>query len=288
MQHDTLPGLILPVVAVRDAVYFPGAHFPLLASRERSVRAIEQSQQYHDGQILLVTQRDISDEASPENLVNVGVLATIENVAWLQDGIARVTLSAGSRVAVRGYVATTPTMVAAFDCIADVESEVDTVERQALARLVVEAFELLVEEGVISHPDALAAVSGPLDSSCITDHIGPYLPTSVDEKVALLTEVDPGKRLNMVHALLMREKHVSAVRQQIRERLDHDFERVHRADILREQLKAIQAELDVVDPREDGNLHTAKLAADSDIPESVRKVILEEISRYERLPSNST
>ena len=47
---DTLPGMILPVVAVRDAVYFPGAHFPLLASRERSVRAIEQSQQYHDGQ----------------------------------------------------------------------------------------------------------------------------------------------------------------------------------------------------------------------------------------------
>ena len=154
--NDTLPGMILPVVAVRDAVYFPGAHFPLLASRERSVRAIEQSQQYHDGQVLLVTQRDISDEASAENLVNVGVLATIENVAWLQDGVARVTLSAGARVVVRGYVSTSPTIVAAFDCIADVESEVDTVECQALARLVVEGFELLVEEGVISHPDALA------------------------------------------------------------------------------------------------------------------------------------
>jgi ATP-dependent Lon protease len=205
-QTETLTGLILPVVAVRDAVYFPGAHFPLLASRERSVRAIEQSQQFHDGQVLLVTQRDVSDEASPENLVSVGVLATIENVAWLQDGIARVTLCAGSRVAVRGYVATTPTLVAAFDCIADVESEVDAVERQALARLVVEAFELLVEEGVISHPDALAAVSGTLDPAKIADEIGPYLPTSVDEKVALLTEVDPGKRLHMIHALLMREK----------------------------------------------------------------------------------
>lgn len=285
---EALPGLILPVVAVRDAVYFPGAHFPLLASRERSVRAIEQSQQYHDGQVLLVTQRDISDEASADNLVNVGVLATIENVAWLQDGIARVTLSAGSRVVIRGYVASTPTLVAAFDCITDVESEVDAVERQALARLVVEGFELLVEEGVISHPDALAAVSGTLDPSCISDQIGPYLPTTLEEKVALLSEVDPGKRLNMIHSLLIREKHVSAVRQQIRERLDNDFERVHRADILREQLKAIQAELDIVDPREDGNIHATKLAADSDIPESVRKVILEEISRYERLPSNST
>jgi len=180
--QDSLPGLILPVVAVRDAVYFPGAHFPLLASRERSVRAIEQSQQYHDGQVLLVTQRDISEDASPDNLVNVGVVATIENVAWLQDGIARVTLNAGSRVAIRGYVATAPTMVAAFDCLSDVESEVDVVERQALARLVVEAFELLVEEGVISHPDALAAVSGPFDASCIPDHIGPYLPTSVTDK----------------------------------------------------------------------------------------------------------
>ena len=55
LQPDSLPGPILPVVAVRAAVYFPGAHFPFLATREPTVLYIEQTQPYHPGSVSLVS-----------------------------------------------------------------------------------------------------------------------------------------------------------------------------------------------------------------------------------------
>ena len=50
---------ILPLVPVRDTVYFPGHLFPLFVGREKSVRALDEAMAHHK-YILLTTQIEVA------------------------------------------------------------------------------------------------------------------------------------------------------------------------------------------------------------------------------------
>src|SRR5947208_3214670 len=55
------PFRVLPLLPIRDQVYFPHMIFPLLVGRERSVRALDEAIK-HDRQIVLVAQRQVNTE----------------------------------------------------------------------------------------------------------------------------------------------------------------------------------------------------------------------------------
>src|SRR5437667_11547919 len=52
---------LLPLLPIRDQVYFPHMIFPLLVGRERSVRALDEAIK-HDRQIVLVAQQQVNTE----------------------------------------------------------------------------------------------------------------------------------------------------------------------------------------------------------------------------------
>src|SRR6266540_1546122 len=59
---------VLPLLPIRDQVYFPHMIFPLLVGRERSVRALDEAIK-HDRQIILVAQKQVNTEdPEPEEL----------------------------------------------------------------------------------------------------------------------------------------------------------------------------------------------------------------------------
>src|SRR4051794_36656637 len=67
----------LPMLPIRDQVYFPHMMFPLLIGRERSVRAIEEAAS-QDRRIVVVTQRHIqSEDPDAEDLYSVGIVVEI-------------------------------------------------------------------------------------------------------------------------------------------------------------------------------------------------------------------
>src|SRR5437764_10323374 len=57
-DHTVLPRT-LPLLPIRDQVYFPHMIFPLLVGREKSVRALDDAIG-HERQIVLVAQREIN------------------------------------------------------------------------------------------------------------------------------------------------------------------------------------------------------------------------------------
>ena len=63
---DTVSSLplpdILPLVPIRDNVYFPHLLFPLFIGRDRSVRAVEAAMESPHRCILLAAQRDVLNE----------------------------------------------------------------------------------------------------------------------------------------------------------------------------------------------------------------------------------
>ncbi|MGD2134487.1 MAG: LON peptidase substrate-binding domain-containing protein, partial [Maricaulaceae bacterium] len=93
----------LPVLPLRDIVVFPHMIVPLFVGREKSVRALERVME-GDRKIVLVTQRDPStDDPEPDDVYNVGVLASVLQLLKLPDGTVKVLVEGETRVRVKRF-----------------------------------------------------------------------------------------------------------------------------------------------------------------------------------------
>ena len=97
---------IYPVLPLRDIVVFPNMIVPLFVGREKSVRALENVIE-NDRKILLVSQKDASDDdPSPENIYEMGVVATIIQLLKLPDGTVKVLVEGEWRAKINEYTRT--------------------------------------------------------------------------------------------------------------------------------------------------------------------------------------
>ncbi|MCH7892252.1 MAG: LON peptidase substrate-binding domain-containing protein [Gemmatimonadetes bacterium] len=83
----------LPVVALRDLVYFPYMVLPLLIGRPPSLAALEAAEK-DAGYILLLAQKNIQvEDPSKDDLHRVGVVAVAGDDAEVAHGGAQVALA---------------------------------------------------------------------------------------------------------------------------------------------------------------------------------------------------
>src|SRR5262249_15129378 len=105
---DPLIPRALPLLPIRDQVYFPHMIFPLLVGREKSVRALDEAIA-DERQIVLVAQKHVNTEdPSPEELYTVGITADIMQILRVPDGTVRVMLEGVERVKILHFLQETP------------------------------------------------------------------------------------------------------------------------------------------------------------------------------------
>ena len=97
------------------------------------------------------------------------------------------------------------------------------------------------------------------DPSVLADAVASNLSIKVADKQALLGELNPARRLEMVFAFMEGELGVLQVEKKIRSRVKRQMEKTQREYYLNEQLKAIQRELG--NESEEGGDELAELAA---------------------------
>lgn len=113
----------LPVIALRDLVFFPYMVLPLLIGRARSVAALAEARQ-GDDLVLLVAQRDAAtDDTTGADLFRVGTVARVVQVSHLPDGTARVVLEGLGRARVRRLTTTAQALRASIELLTDSETE---------------------------------------------------------------------------------------------------------------------------------------------------------------------
>jgi DNA-directed RNA polymerase specialized sigma24 family protein/Lon protease-like protein len=144
----------LPVVAVRDRVYFPRMIFPLFVGRDRSVKALAEAR-IREKQLLLVAQKDVSvDTPGPEDLFSVGTVARVQDYLTLPDGTVRVMLTGTVRVRILEYLRTQPFISVRGEILPAATDR--SPDAQTLARSVCERFEQFQQQKNGISPDAQA------------------------------------------------------------------------------------------------------------------------------------
>ena len=248
---------ILPILPLRDIVVFPQRIVPLFVGREKSVAALEAAMGA-DKQIFLVAQLDpAEDDPDRDALYDLGVVATAMQLLKLPDGTVRVLVEGAHRARLVGLSEADGYLSAEIEEVP--EEEGDGTETQALMRSVVDQFENYAKLNKRLPAETSIQLGEIEDPSALADAVASNLSIKVSDKQAVLSELNPARRLEMVFAFMEGELGVLQVEKKIRSRVKRQMEKTQREYYLNEQLKAIQRELG--NESEDGGDEMAELAA---------------------------
>ncbi len=232
---------IYPVLPLRDIVVFPNMIVPLFVGREKSVRALENVIE-NDRKILLVSQKDASDDdPSPENIYEMGVVATIIQLLKLPDGTVKVLVEGEWRAKINEYTRTDEYFEADVSMIEQDDGDEESVA--ALMRSVGSQFESYVKLNKRVPPEVIVSINQIEDPAKLADTVASHLNIKLSEKQELLEIIAVDKRLERVFAFMEGEMSVLQVEKKIRNRVKRQMEKTQREYYLNEQMKAIQKEL---------------------------------------------
>jgi ATP-dependent Lon protease len=272
----------LPVLPLRDTITYPDTLTPLAVGQERSIQLVNDALVGNRMLVMLGSKDAELETPGPEDLHTVGVAGVVARMLKVPDGSLRILVQGGQRVKIEEWIDGEPYLVARVSELPDVLEEGP--ELTALMRNVQQTFTRIIEEVPYLPEELQMAVANLDDPSALASLIAGALRIKVEEKQALLEEVDVGKRLRRLSEILARELDIVAIGTRIQSQVQSEMEGAQREYVLRQQLKAIQAELGEKDPAEaeleDLRTQLSELA----LPEDVRKQADRELSRLEKLP----
>jgi ATP-dependent Lon protease len=214
---------------------------PLFVGRDKSVAALE-SAMAADKQIFLVSQLDpAEDEPDRDALYDMGVIATVLQLLKLPDGTVRVLVEGQQRAMLTAMRAEAQHLVAEVEPVETDEPEGPEVS--ALMRSVIEQFENYSKLNKKLPAETAVQLAQIEEASKLADSVAANINIKVSDKQALLAELNPVRRLEMVFAFMEGELGVLQVEKRIRSRVKRQMEKTQREYYLNEQLKAIQREL---------------------------------------------
>jgi ATP-dependent Lon protease len=281
VSEDGIPAR-LPVLPLRDTVTYPDTLAPLAVGQERSIQLVNDVLTA-DRMLVMVASREPEVEApDPEQLYDVGVLGTVARMLKVPDGSLRILVQTGQRVRIDEWLEREPYLVARVSELPDVLDEGP--ELTALMRNVQQTFSAIVEEVPYLPEELQMAVANLEDPSALSHLIAGALRIKVEDKQDLLEEVDVGRRLRKLSEMLAQELDIVAIGTKIQSQVQSELESSQREFVLRQQLKAIQAELGERDPGEAELDDLRAQLAEIELPEEVRRQADRELSRLEKLP----
>ncbi|MEO0879578.1 MAG: LON peptidase substrate-binding domain-containing protein, partial [Pseudomonadota bacterium] len=215
-----------PVLPLRDIVVFPSMVVPLFVGRDKSVKALENVME-NDKKILLVAQKDAGDnDPSPEDIYEVGVIASVLQLLKLPDGTVKVLVEGERRISITEYTRTDDYFEAVAGFPAEVED--DDADIEGLSRSVISQFESYVKLNKRVPPEVIVSINQIDDAGQLADTVASHLNIKISEKQELLEVVGVAERLEKVYALMEGEMSVLQVEKKIRNRVKRQMEKTQR------------------------------------------------------------
>ncbi len=273
----------LPILPLRGLVVYPQTAIPLTVGQERSIELVDEVVA-GDRMVGLVASKDPNlGTPGPDEVQQIGTLATIHRLFRTPDGTVRLLIQGLQRIRIDEFVTTSPYLKARVTRIP--EDEVvfaDDIESEALVRSIVDRFTALAEL-VPSIPQELVSnaldVEDPLQ---LVYSIATYVRIDLDDAQRLLEMDNVGDKIRHLLQLLTKEYEVLSLGRKIQEDAQQEMEKSQRDYFLREQMKAIQRELEEDDDQKEIEKFRQLIEA-ANMPEEAQKEAERELNRLSKL-----
>ncbi len=238
-----------PLLPLRDIVVFPHMVVPLFVGRDKSVRALE-AVMGDEKEIVLVTQRDSGDDdPSAKQLYQVGTLCSVLQLLKLPDGTVKVLAEGRGRVKLSDIGDADGYFQAQAEPLGDSIDE-DT-DLDALLQTVRGQFEHYARLAKKQGSEVIGPIKEITDPSKLADTIAANLNVKIAAKQRLLEDLNLTSRLEAIFGHMEGEIGVMKVEKRIRGKVKNQMEKTQREYYLNEQMKAIQAELDGAETKDE-------------------------------------
>jgi ATP-dependent Lon protease len=276
--HQTLPAepISLPLLPLRDVVVFPHMVIPLFVGRPRSIRALEAAMEAGKSIMLAAQKSAGKDDPTPEDVYEIGCVATILQMLKLPDGTVKVLVEGAQRARVVNIQDADTHFTSELVPIAP-DATVGA-EIEALRRAIVGQFEQYVKLNKKIPPEILTSLAGIDDAGRLADTIAAHLPLKLEQKQKMLEIISTSERLEALLSQLEAEIDILQVEKRIRGRVKKQMEKSQRDYYLNEQVKAIQKELGEGEEGADIEELEKKIEA-AHLPKDARKKVDAELKK---------
>ncbi|MEO8946202.1 MAG: endopeptidase La [Gemmatimonadaceae bacterium] len=278
----------LPVLALRDVVFFPNVIMPLLIGRKTSLSAIDEAA-LGGGEVFLVAQRDATEEdPGGPDLFRTGVIASVIQLSRLPNGSSKVLLEGRERARVTRFVrsrrsAPLRAVVRAEPLVASHQEDARLTD--ATARRAVALFEEYVELQRRIPGEVVALVQSAPTPERQAYGIAAHVPAALEVRQRILESATLEDAFGALTVLLSGEIEVLRIERKLDDDTRGAMYQTQREFYLQEQLKLIHRELgqdDADDVSELDTLLQAKV-----LPEAVRTRVQRELRKLRRTAPTS-
>lgn len=265
----------VPIVPLRGGVVFPGVTTTISIGRRRSLAAAQAAVE-RGGELLILVQYNAEIELpKKEDLVSVGVLATVRDVLRTPHMGVQMLVELHRRVKFEALETAEPFLTGQYSELSDLsDSEDDQTITEAIAYL--EQYADALGE---ANQQVMATTRSKTSAGELADYIAGLLNLPFETEIDLLASTNGEKRLEITIEFLKQELRITEVRNKIQQDAREGADKAQREYLLREQMRAIRKELG-----EDGESVPDELRQkieEAKMPEPVYERAVKELKRLE-------
>ena len=280
-------GFVAPVYVVRDAILYPRMITPVFFDGDDDLHFFEAANAFNQIVVTAIPKNPKKKIFSRKtDFLPIAVEAAIGTPVPLPEDHYSVLLQGRRRVTIQ-QTQKQDGVLLAYCTLTDEDYQSSSREMKALVRVTKNLFERIVTMDR-KLPDESYGLAASIDDPVwLADMIMTTISVPRDIRLEILQEADPAKRLQIVNQVLVNELSILEVESKISEKVQNEVDRSQREFYLREQVKAIQKELneDDIFTRETEELRAR--GASKGFPEPVLKVAERELDRLAALPPMS-
>jgi len=278
----------LPLLPLKNSVLFPGLLMPLSVGRPASLKAVEAAMVSEDKEIIVVTQREVSDESpGGAGLYTIGTRAVIRTVARPRSSHIDVLVFGVERVVIVKVEETEGYLAARVRTLPPPDDS--SRETEALTLSIIEMgtkFAGLIQTPQGSPQDLASMFTSHEDPLRLAYMVASLMNLETTKEQSLLEAPTRLEGLRMIHGWLSHQVEVLEIRNKITEDARGEISREQREYVLRQQKKAIEQELGEKNPEQAEVQEIRERLAKVELPEEIRKEADREMGRLEKLPSS--
>lgn len=272
---------VMPVLALKNTVLFPGVVIPITVGRDKSIRALQKAEK-GDKFLGVLTQKDMeSEDPTPEGLHKTGTVARIMKILRMPDGSTTAILQGRKRFVVGAFTPNNRMLEAEINIIQD-KVPVKNLEFNAMISTIRDYAKQIIELSPNIPSEANLMLQNIKNDSFLLNFIASNMNLEVSKKQEILEANDYLVKATLVMTSMNNELQLLQIKDQIESKVRGDLEKQQKEYFLNQQLKTIQEELGG-NPQEEELNRLQELADKKDWPEEAKSAFDREITKARRI-----
>ncbi len=272
---------VLPILALKNTVLYPGVVLPITIGRDKSIKAVREA--YNDSRLIAVlSQRDLDNENPTQNdLFSIGTVAKIIKMIKMPDGSTTAILHGKIRCSLNSIEQYDPFLRGILEMIED-QKDPNSLEFDAIISSIRDKSAKIIELSPQIPSEAAAMLANMNNPSFLINFIASNLNLNVAEKQEMLEMTVLSERGKRVLKHLDAQLQLVELRSKIENKVRSDIEKQQRDYFLNQQLKTIQEELGESPQQAEVN-ELAQRAQSKKWPNATKEQFFKELNKVKRM-----